>query len=223
MSKVAFVGLGVMGYPMAGHLSRAGHEVTVYNRTLAKAENWLKDNDGESASSARAAAVEAEFVFTCVGDDDDLRAVVLGSDGVLADLPSGAILVDHTTTSDKVAVEIAEACSERSVDFMDAPVSGGQAGAENAALSVMCGATAGVFERARPVIESYARSVVRIGDIGSGQLTKMVNQICIAGLLQGLAEGLNFGARAGLDLEKSLRLSQKGRRNRGRWTIAPLA
>src|SRR5262249_2361789 len=180
MAKVAFIGLGVMGAPMARHLARRGHDVTVYNRTAAKAERWVTDNGGASAPTAREAANGAAFVFTCVGNDDDLRGVVLGAEGVLAGMSSGAILVDHTTASAAVAREIDAAARHRKVGFLDAPVSGGQAGAENGQLSVMAGGEAEVFEAARPVIEAYAKMVGLMGAVGAGQLTKMVNQICIA-------------------------------------------
>jgi len=213
--RTAFVGLGVMGYPMAGHLARAGHSVTVYNRTGARAEAWLEDQADAagavaSAPSPAEAAGEAELVFLCVGDDDDVRSVVYGGDGVLATMPAGSVLVDHTTASAALAEELAGACAERDVGFLDAPVSGGQAGAENGVLTVMTGGSPEAFERARPVIDAYARSVQLMGPAGSGQLTKMVNQICIAGVLQGLAEGLHFAERAGLDVERVVEVISKG-------------
>ena len=210
VAKVAFIGLGVMGAPMAGHLARAGIAVTVFNRTTPKAEQWLAQHRGQLASSARAAAMDADCVITCVGDDDDLRAVVLGEDGALAGLRPGSVIVDHTTTSQTVAVEIAERCTQRGVDFIDAPVSGGQKGAEQGRLSVMCGGSAAVFARVRPVISHYAVACELMGATGSGQLTKMVNQICIAGLLQALAEGLNFGVRAGLEMDKVVAIISQG-------------
>ncbi len=194
--KVAFLGLGVMGYPMAGHLAKAGYETRVYNRTAAKAEQWCRDYGGDYATTPREAAADADFVFMCVGNDDDLRSVVYGDDGALAGCKQGAILVDHTTASADVAREIA---ARAQVDFLDAPVSGGQAGAENGVLTVMIGGEPAAFEAARPVIMSYARAAELMGSVGAGQLTKMVNQICIAGLVQGLSEGLHFAEKAGLD------------------------
>jgi 3-hydroxyisobutyrate dehydrogenase len=210
MTKVAFIGLGVMGYPMAGHLAAGGHEVTVYNRTAAKAETWVAQHGGQSAPTPRQAAEGVEMAFSCVGNDDDLRSVVLGDDGALAGLDAGGILIDNTTASATVARELAAAGQERGVDVIDAPVSGGQAGAENGALTVMCGGEAGPFERAKPVIDCYARATTLMGPSGAGQLTKMVNQICIAGLVQGLSEGLNFGIKAGLDMEKVIDVISKG-------------
>ena len=209
MSKanVAFIGLGVMGYPMAGHLANAGFQACVYNRTAAKAEQWCKEYNGSFASTPREAAANAEFVFVCVGNDDDLRSVIYGDDGVLAGIKDGAILVDHTTASANVAREIAE---KASVAFLDAPVSGGQAGAENGVLTVMMGGDEAAFEAAKPVIMSYARAAELLGPVGSGQLTKMVNQICIAGLVQGLSEGLNFAQKAGLDGAKVVDVISKG-------------
>ena len=197
--RTAFVGLGVMGFPMAGYLARHGHEVTVYNRTSAKAEKWCAEFDGARAETPAEAAATAEIVFSCVGNDADVREVLLGNDGVLATIPSGAIIVDHTTASAEVAREVAALAEEKSVGFLDAPVSGGQAGAENGQLTVMVGGAADVFERAAPVIDSYAKAITHIGAVGSGQLAKMVNQICIAGVVQGLAEGLDFARKAGLD------------------------
>ena len=210
MTKVAFIGLGVMGYPMAGHLAAGGHEITVYNRTAGKAEAWVAQHGGVSAPTPRAAAEGAQMAFTCVGNDDDLRSVVLGDDGALAGLSAGSILIDNTTASATVAREIAAVGRERGVDVIDAPVSGGQAGAENGALTVMCGGEAAPFERAKPVIDCYAKATTLMGPSGSGQLTKMVNQICIAGLVQGLAEGLNFGLEAGLDMDKVVATISKG-------------
>ncbi len=209
MSKqqAAFIGLGVMGYPMAGHLSRAGFKTRVYNRTAAKAEQWCQDYEGDNAATPREAAEGADFVFMCVGNDDDLRSVVFGDDGVLAGCKQGAVLVDHTTASANVEREIA---AQSEVPFLDAPVSGGQAGAENGVLTVMIGGEADAFEKARPVIMSYACSAELMGGVGAGQLTKMVNQICIAGLVQGLSEGLDFAQRAGLDGHKVVDVISKG-------------
>ena len=205
--KVAFIGLGVMGYPMAGHLAKAGFETRVYNRTAAKAEQWCAEYGGSHGLTPREAAEGADFVFMCVGNDDDLRSVVYGDDGVLAGCKAGAILIDHTTASADVAREIAERAQ---VAFLDAPVSGGQAGAENGVLTVMIGGSEAAFEAARPVIMSYARAAELLGDVGAGQLTKMVNQICIAGLVQGLSEGLNFAQSAGLDGHKVVDVISKG-------------
>ncbi len=213
MTKVAFIGLGVMGYPMAGHIATAGHDVTVYNRTEAKAEAWVADHaehGGRSASSPRAAAEGVEMAFTCVGNDDDLRAVVLGEEGVFAGLASGGVFIDNTTASAVVARELHAAGAERGIGAIDAPVSGGQAGAENGVLTVMCGGEAGDFERARPVIDCYARAAKLIGPSGAGQLTKMVNQLCVAGVVQGLAEALNFGLKAGLDMDEVVATISKG-------------
>ncbi len=210
MTKVAFIGLGVMGYPMAGHLKSAGHEVTVYNRTAAKAEKWVAEHGGASAPTPRQAVEGAEIAFSCVGNDDDLRSVVLGGDGILAGLGSGRIYVDHTTASADVAREVFGLAKDLGVDFIDAPVSGGQAGAENGVLTVMCGGEQGPFDSVKPVIDSYARACVLLGASGAGQLTKMVNQICIAGLVQGLSEGMNFGARAGLDMDLVIDVISKG-------------
>jgi 3-hydroxyisobutyrate dehydrogenase-like beta-hydroxyacid dehydrogenase len=205
--KVAFIGLGVMGYPMAGHLSKAGYQTTVYNRTAAKAEQWCKDYTGNWEKTPREAAEGADFVFICVGNDDDLRSVVYGDDGVLVGISDSAILVDHTTASANVAREISE---KAQVAFLDAPVSGGQAGAENGMLTVMVGGDQAAFDRAHPVIMSYARAVELLGSAGAGQLTKMVNQICIAGLVQGLSEGLDFAQRSGLDGASVVDVISKG-------------
>jgi 3-hydroxyisobutyrate dehydrogenase-like beta-hydroxyacid dehydrogenase len=210
MTKVAFVGLGVMGYPMAGHLKSGGHDVTVYNRTAAKAENWVAEHGGTMAPTPREAVAGAEIAFTMVGNDDDVRAVTLGGDGALAGLESGRILVDHTTASADVAREIFGLAKDKGIDFIDAPVSGGQAGAENGVLTIMCGGEQGPFDTAKPVIDCYARACTLMGPSGSGQLTKMVNQICIAGLVQGLAEGMNFGMKAGLDMELVIDVISKG-------------
>lgn len=199
MAKVTFLGLGVMGYPMAGHLVKAGHEVCVYNRTAAKAEAWAKEHGGTSAATPREAAAGADFVMACVGNDDDLRSVTLGQDGALAGMSAGSIFVDHTTVSAKVTRELYAAADALQISFVDAPVSGGQAGAENGQLGVMCGGDQGAYDRAEPIIDAYAKACKRLGESGSGQLTKMVNQIAIAGLVQGLSEALHFAEHAGLD------------------------
>ena len=210
MAKVAFLGLGVMGFPMARHLATEGYEVTVYNRSTAKAEAWVAAHGGRLARTPREAATGQEFVLACVGNDDDLRQVATGPDGALSGMERGAIFVDHTTASAAVARELYRAAGERGIGFVDAPVSGGQAGAENGALTVMCGGEPEVYARAEPVIMAYARACRLLGPPGSGQLTKMVNQICIAGLVQGLSEGIHFGKRAGLDLEAVLDVISKG-------------
>jgi len=209
MSKqqIAFIGLGVMGYPMAGHLSKAGFQTKVYNRTTAKAKQWCGDYEGTLAETPAKAVEGADFVFICVGNDDDLRSVVYGEDGVLAGIKPGAILVDHTTASANVAREISE---KAAVAFLDAPVSGGQAGAENGVLTVMVGGDQAAFDLVKPVIMSYARAAELLGKVGAGQLTKMVNQICIAGLVQGLSEGLNFAQKSGLDVAKVVDVISKG-------------
>ena len=201
MAKVSFLGLGVMGYPMAGHLAAKGHDLTVYNRTAAKAESWVSEHGGRHAATPREAAEGQEIVFTCVGNDDDLREVVSGQDGALNGMETGGILVDHTTASANIARELHAAAKEKGVGFIDAPVSGGQAGAENGALTVMCGGEQDVYNKVEQVIEAYAKSCRLLGEPGAGQLTKMVNQICIAGLVQGLAEGVYFAQQAGLDGE----------------------
>lgn len=211
MSKVAWIGLGVMGFPMAGHLkTRGGHDVVVFNRTRKKAEDWVARFGERLAETPAAAAEDADFVFTCVGNDDDLRAVTLGPDGAFGSLGRGAVYVDHTTASAKIARELHEAARARGAGALDAPVSGGQSGAENGTLTVMVGGDEEDFRKAAPVIEAYARAVNLIGPSGSGQLTKMVNQICIAGLIEGLAEALHFGMRAGLDIEKVVATISKG-------------
>ncbi len=211
MAKVAFIGLGVMGYPMAGHLKvKGGHDVAVYNRTFSKAEKWAAQFGGQAFSTPAEAAAGADFVFTCVGNDDDLRSVTLGDAGCIAGMKAGAILVDNTTASAEVARELEAACAAKGLGFIDAPVSGGQAGAENGVLTVMCGGDEATFEKAKPVISAYARMVGLMGPAGAGQLTKMINQICIAGLVQGLAEGIHFGKRAGLDIEKVIEVISKG-------------
>jgi 3-hydroxyisobutyrate dehydrogenase-like beta-hydroxyacid dehydrogenase len=197
--KIGFIGLGVMGFPMAGHLQAAGHRVTVYNRTAAKADQWLAHYDGQSAATPREAAAGAELVCLCVGNDDDVRSVVLGDDGIFAGLEPGAIVVDHTTASAELARELEQLAGERRLSFLDAPVSGGQAGAESGALTVMVGGEPDTFERAEPALQAYARCVRLLGPAGSGQLAKMVNQVCIAGIVQGLAEALQFSEQAGLD------------------------
>lgn len=211
MAKVAFIGLGVMGFPMARHLAvKGGHELTVYNRTSAKAETWVSENGGRSTATPAEAADDADFVFCCVGNDDDLRSVTTGKDGAFEALRTGAIFIDNTTASAEVARELDTAARARGAHFIDAPVSGGQAGAENGVLTVMCGGDPDVFEKARPIIDSYARMVGLMGPAGSGQLTKMVNQICIAGLVQGLAEAVHFGKSAGLDMEAVVEVISKG-------------
>jgi 2-hydroxy-3-oxopropionate reductase len=197
--RAAFIGLGVMGYPMAGYLAKNGHEVTVYNRTESKASSWCDEFGGRQAATPGAAAVDADIVFSCVGDDADVRDVMLGDDGVMAAVSSGAIVVDHTTASATIARELEAIGDSSSVGFLDAPISGGQVGAENGQLTVMVGGAADIFEKAKPVIDCYAKAVTRMGAAGSGQLAKMVNQICIAGVVQGLAEGLHFAKNAGLD------------------------
>ncbi len=211
MAKVAFLGLGVMGYPMAGHLkTKGGHDVTVYNRTAAKAEKWVAQYGGKSAATPKQAAEGQDFVMCCVGNDDDLRQVTLGADGAFGAMSKGAVFVDHTTASAEIARELYKAGKERGFDFIDAPVSGGQAGAENGVLTVMCGGDQAAFDRAKPVIDSYARACNLLGAPGAGQLAKMVNQICIAGLVQGLSEGLHFAKKAGLDIEKLIATISKG-------------
>lgn len=210
MAKTAFLGLGVMGFPMAGHLRANGHEVTVYNRTAAKAEAWAARHGGRIAATPREAAAGCDLVFACVGNDDDLRQVTTGPDGAFHGMAPGAIFVDHTTASADVARELAAEAAGRGLGFIDAPVSGGQAGAENGALTVMCGGDAGQYVKAEPVIASFARACRLMGSAGAGQLTKMVNQICIAGLVQALAEGVSFAQRAGLDVEAVVDVISKG-------------
>jgi 3-hydroxyisobutyrate dehydrogenase len=211
MAKVAFLGLGVMGYPMAGHLQKkGGHEVTVYNRTGAKAQQWAREFGGRHAASPREAAKDCDFVMMCVGNDDDVRSVVYGDNSALAGMKRGAILVDHTTASALLAKELFAKAKERGVGFVDAPVSGGQAGAQNGQLGIMCGGEPADFSRVKPVLDVYAKMCALIGGAGSGQLTKMVNQMAIVGLLQGLAEALNFGVKAGLDMEKVVSVISKG-------------
>lgn len=208
--QVAFLGLGVMGYPMAGHLARAGHAVTVYNRTPAKAEAWVKEYGGRAAATPAAAAQGADIVFACVGNDDDLRSVVLGEAGAFAGMKPGAIFSDHTTASAEVARELHARALQGGLHFVDAPVSGGQAGAVNGALTVMCGGDAAPFEVIKPVALAFSKAVTRVGESGAGQLAKMVNQICIAGLVQGLSEAIAFGQKAGLDMKQVLDVIGKG-------------
>ncbi len=210
MAKVAFLGLGVMGGPMARHLAAKGHDVTVYNRTKAKADDWVKAHGGKAAATPREAAEGQEIVFACVGNDDDLRQVTTGPDGAFAAMGKGAVFVDHTTASAEVARELASAAGKAGFGFIDAPVSGGQAGAENGVLTVMCGGDADTFARVEPVIGSYARACRLLGPVGAGQLAKMMNQICIAGLVQGLSEAVHFGKQAGLDIEAVLDVISKG-------------
>jgi len=224
--KVAFLGLGVMGYPMAGHLARAGHTVTVYNRTPAKAQAWVAEFGGKLATTPREAATGADFIFACVGNDDDLRSITLGADGAFAGMAPGAIFVDHTTASAEVARKLATAARQIGLQFIDAPVSGGQAGAQNGALTVMCGGAQKAFDAARPVAMAFSRAFTLMGASGSGQLTKMVNQICIAGLVQGLSEAIAFGQNAGLDMQQVLDVIGKGAAqswqldNRGKTMVA---
>jgi 3-hydroxyisobutyrate dehydrogenase len=208
--KTAFLGLGVMGFPMAGHLRKGGHEVAVYNRTAAKAQKWVEAHGGRAAATPAEAAKGADIVFACVGNDDDLRSIVLGGEGAFAGMNRGTIFVDHTTASANVARELGEVANGKGLRFLDAPVSGGQAGAENGKLTVMVGGSQGDFDRAKPAIDCYARACVLLGPVGSGQLAKMVNQICIAGLVQGLAEGMNFAVKAGLDPAKLVETISKG-------------
>ncbi|HEV7286351.1 MAG TPA: NAD(P)-dependent oxidoreductase, partial [Kaistia sp.] len=210
MTKVAFLGLGVMGYPMARHLQAKGQEVTVYNRNAAKSAKWVSEFGGRAAATPKEAAEGQDIVFACVGNDDDLRSVTIGPDGAFAGLGQGAVFVDHTTASAEVARELHAEAESRGFAFIDAPVSGGQAGAENGLLTVMCGGDAEPFARVEPVIASYARACRLLGPVGSGQLAKMMNQICIAGIVQGLAEALHFGKRAGLDVEAVVEVISKG-------------
>ena len=218
MAKCAFLGLGVMGYPMAGHLVAAGHEVTVYNRTVSKAESWADAHKGAFAATPREAADGADFAMACVGNDDDLRSVCLGEDGAFAGMKPGAIFVDHTTVSAAVTRELYAEADKRNISFVDAPISGGQAGAENGQLSVMCGGDAGAYQRAEPVIDAYSKICRRIGESGAGQMTKMCNQIAIAGLVQGLSEALHFAERAGLDGRAVVEVISQGAA--GSWQMA---
>jgi 3-hydroxyisobutyrate dehydrogenase len=210
MAKLAFLGMGVMGAPMAAHLKTAGHDVTVYNRTAAKAEAWVATNGGAWAATPREAAEGCDFVMACVGNDDDLRSVVTGDDGALAGMGAGAIFVDHTTVSATVTRELAEMGAEKGIGWVDAPVSGGQAGAENGQLAIMCGGEDAHFAKAEPVMAAYSKATVHFGPVGAGQLTKMVNQICIAGLVQAMSEGLYFAMKAGLDPKKVAELVSQG-------------
>ncbi len=210
MAKISFLGLGVMGYPMAGHLQAAGHDVTVYNRTTAKAESWAKEHGGAFATSPAEAASRAEVVFACVGNDDDLRSITTGEGGAFGSMAKGTVFVDHTTASAEVARELYEVAQAKGFDFIDAPVSGGQAGAENGVLTVMCGGDGAPYGRVEPLIDAFAKSCLLMGESGAGQLTKMVNQICIAGLLQGLSEGMHFAQKAGLDGKAVVDVISKG-------------
>lgn len=224
--KVAFLGLGVMGYPMAGHLARAGHQVMVYNRTPAKAQAWAQEFGGAAAATPREAAAGADIVYACVGNDDDLRSVVLGPDGAFAGMKAGAVFADHTTASAEVARALHATARELGLHFVDAPVSGGQAGAQNGALTVMCGGDQAAFDAAKPAAMAYARAFTRIGDSGAGQLAKMVNQVCCIGVIQGLAEAVAFGQQAGLDMNLVLEVIGKGAAqswqmdNRGKTMVA---
>ena len=224
--KLAFLGLGVMGFPMAGHLARAGHDITVYNRSAAKAQQWVATHGGRSAATPAQAAKDAQIVMMCVGNDDDVRAVAMGADGALAGMSKGSTLVDHTTASAEVAREVFDAAKSRGIAFLDAPVSGGQAGAENGKLTIMVGGDAAVFASAQDVLATYARAVTLMGGPGAGQLTKMVNQICIAGLVEALSEGVHFAMKAGLDPELVLDVISKGAaqswqmENRGKTMVA---
>jgi 3-hydroxyisobutyrate dehydrogenase len=210
MMKVAFLGLGVMGYPMAGHLAKAGHDVTVYNRTAEKASRWIGEYGGKSAATPAKAAADAELVMACVGRDADVREVTVGRHGAFAAMKRDAVFVDHTTASAGIARELAEEANRRGLHFVDAPVSGGEAGAKNGQLTIMCGGSAAAYAKAEPVITAYARQCRRLGEAGAGQLTKMVNQICIAGIVQGLSEGLSFARAAGLDAEAVVEVISKG-------------
>ena len=210
MAKIAFLGMGVMGFPMAGHLAKAGHDVTVYNRTAAKAEAWTKIHKGKAAATPAAAAEGQDFVLACVGNDNDLRSVIYGADGAFATMRKGAIFVDHTTASAEIARELDAEARKRGFGFLDAPVSGGQSGAENGQLGIMVGGDAATYATAEPVLKIYAKAITLIGAAGAGQLTKMVNQICIAGLVQGLSEAMNFAVKAGLDTEKVLSVITAG-------------
>ncbi len=210
MARIAFIGLGAMGYPMAGHLARKGHQVVVYNRTLTTAKRWLQEYPGVLAQTAVEAVVNADFVMCCVGNDDDLRAVTLGEFGAFAGMPKGSVFIDHTTASAQVARQLAHEANQRGFAFLDAPVSGGQLGAQNGVLTIMVGGDQSVYQRVEPVMQCYARMQRLMGDVGSGQLTKMVNQICVGGLLQGLAEALHFAQRSGLDAEAAMQVISQG-------------
>ena len=209
-SKTAFIGLGVMGYPMAGHLKKAGHQVIVYNRTASKAEQWVQEYGGMKASTPADAAKEADFVMACVGNDDDLREITCGTNGAFSGMSQGSVFIDHTTVSAKVTRELSENAAEQGFSFLDAPISGGQAGAENGMLTVMVGGDPAAFERAQPVMDAYSRMIKLLGPSGYGQMTKMVNQICIAGLVQGLSEGIHFAKAVGLDVEAVIETISKG-------------
>ena len=210
MAKIAFIGLGVMGYPMAGFITKAGHDVTVFNRTAAKANAWVKEFGGAMSPTPAGAAADCDFVFCCVGNDNDLRAVTIGEDGAFGAMKAGSIFIDNTTASAEAALELSEAAKKGGFEFLDAPVSGGQAGAENGALTVMVGGDQAVFDKAQPIIDCYAKMIGLMGPAGAGQLTKMVNQICIAGLVQGLSEGIHFAQNAGLDVEAVIGVISKG-------------
>jgi 3-hydroxyisobutyrate dehydrogenase len=210
MATVTFLGLGVMGFPMAGYLAKAGHTVTVYNRTVSKANSWVDTHGGSAAETPAKAAEGADVVLACVGNDNDLRSVVLGPDGAFSSMPSGSLFIDHTTASAQVARELSGIGAERGIGFVDAPVSGGQAGAENGQLAIMCGGSEEDFAKAKPVMDAYAKAVERFGDVGCGQLVKMCNQICIAGLVQGMSEAINFAENAGLDAKQMSRLVAQG-------------
>lgn len=210
MNKIAFIGLGVMGFPIAGHLQHAGHQVTVFNRTTETAQRWQKQYGGDIADTPALAAKDAEFIFVCVGNDEDLRSVTLGANGALAGMKKNAILVDHTTASADVALQLFRACDHQQCGFIDAPVSGGQQGAENGQLTIMCGGNEETFAHAAEIMQCYAKAITHMGSAGNGQLTKMVNQICVGGVLQGLAEGLSFAEHAGLDLNKVINAISQG-------------
>ena len=208
--NIAFIGLGNMGYPMAGHLAKQGHNLTVFNRTASKTEQWLKTYGQTGANTPQQAAAQADVVFTCVGNDNDLREVVLGPNGVATGLRPGSVLVDHSTVSAEISRELAILLGQRGIDFMDAPVSGGQQGAQKGQLSIMCGANEAVFTRIEPLLKAYGKTITHMGKVGSGQLTKMVNQICVAGLIQGLAEGIHFAQKSGIDVQKALNVISHG-------------
>lgn len=210
MSKVSFVGLGVMGFPMAGHLAKAGNEVTVYNRTQSRADEWLADHEGESVRTPGQAARESEFTFVCVGNDDDVRSVALGDDGVITQAAEGSVVVDHTTASPDLALELAAAAEARGVHFLDAPLTGGEAGAVNGQLTIMIGGEQSVFDRTAPVIDCYTKTAKYMGASGTGQMTKIVNQVCIGGILQGLSEGLHLAEKAGLDIDEVVEIISTG-------------
>ncbi|MBL4646489.1 MAG: oxidoreductase [Hyphomicrobiales bacterium] len=218
MAKVAFLGLGVMGYPMAGFLQKAGHDVVVYNRTKAKADKWCTEHGGTSADTPAAAAANCDIVLACVGNDDDLRSIVTGENGAFSTMKSGALFIDHTTASAKVARELAEIGTAKGIGFVDAPVSGGQAGAESGQLAIMCGGSEADYAKAEPIMNAFAKAMVRMGDVGAGQLTKMANQICIAGIVQGMSEALNFAEKSGLDPKQVAGLVSQGAG--GSWQLA---